>query len=113
MPPGSPAGAAPRIAIVGGGPAGLIAAETLAADGFAVTVLDAMPSVGRKLLLAGRGGLNLTHGEPLAPFLERYGARRERLAPMIAALTTSRPVFRPPSVCRRTLWRMSISRSVW
>lgn len=85
MPPGSPAGAAPRIAIVGGGPAGLIAAETLAADGFAVTVFDAMPSVGRKLLLAGRGGLNLTHGEPLAPFLERYGARRERLAPMIAA----------------------------
>ncbi|NLF55561.1 MAG: TIGR03862 family flavoprotein [Thauera phenolivorans] len=84
MPHASPAGTTPRVAVVGGGPSGLIAAETLAAAGCAVTVFDAMPSVGRKFLLAGRGGLNLTHGEPLAPFLERYGERRAWLAPMIA-----------------------------
>ncbi|ENO85391.1 TIGR03862 family flavoprotein [Thauera linaloolentis] len=72
-----------RVAVVGGGPAGLMAAETLAAEGMAVTVFDAMPSVGRKFLLAGRGGLNLTHGEALDAFLPRYGARRDVLEPMI------------------------------
>ena len=66
----------PEIAIVGGGPAGLIAAETLAAVGGVVTVFDQMPSVGRKFLMAGRGGLNLTHSEPLPTFLARYGASR-------------------------------------
>ncbi|CAO4175368.1 TIGR03862 family flavoprotein [Methylorubrum populi] len=60
------------IAIVGGGPAGLAAAEVLAGAGWPVTVYDRMPSVGRKLLIAGRGGLNLTHSEPLADFLARY-----------------------------------------
>ncbi|GLS46637.1 TIGR03862 family flavoprotein [Methylobacterium brachythecii] len=60
------------IAVVGGGPAGLAAAEVLAAAGRRVTVYDRMPSVGRKLLIAGRGGLNLTHSEPLPAFLERY-----------------------------------------
>src|SRR3954470_3739088 len=60
------------IAIVGGGPAGLIAAERLGQAGHAVTVYDRMPSVGRKLLIAGRGGLNLTHSEPLSDFLSRY-----------------------------------------
>ncbi|MEA1834174.1 TIGR03862 family flavoprotein [Methylobacterium durans] len=60
------------LAIVGGGPAGLAAAEVLAEAGHAVTVLDRMPSVGRKLLIAGRGGLNLTHSEPLPAFLARY-----------------------------------------
>ena len=75
-----------RVLIVGGGPTGLIAAETLAAAGLAVTVFDAMPSVGRKFLLAGRGGLNLTHGEALDAFLPRYGSRREALEPMIRAL---------------------------
>ncbi|MCJ2092468.1 TIGR03862 family flavoprotein [Methylobacterium sp. J-072] len=60
------------IAIVGGGPAGLAAAEVLAQAGRAVTVYDRMPSVGRKLLIAGRGGLNLTHSEPRADFLARY-----------------------------------------
>lgn len=60
------------IAVIGGGPAGLMAAETLAAAGARVDLYDAMPSVGRKFLLAGRGGLNLTHSEPMAAFLPRY-----------------------------------------
>jgi hypothetical protein len=60
------------VAVVGAGPAGLIAAETLAAGGVRVTVFDAMARPGRKFLLAGRGGLNLTHSEPLEPFLARY-----------------------------------------
>jgi uncharacterized flavoprotein (TIGR03862 family) len=66
--------------IIGGGPAGLMAAEILAARGVGVAVYDAMPSVGRKFLLAGRGGLNLTHAEPLTPFLARYGARQAQIA---------------------------------
>ena len=74
-----------HVAVVGGGPAGLMAAEALAAADLAVTVFDAMPSVGRKFLLAGRGGLNLTHGEALDIFLSRYGARRGELEPMIRA----------------------------
>lgn len=60
-------------AVIGGGPAGLIAAETLAQAGLSVTVYDRMPSLGRKFLLAGRGGLNLTHSEDLPAFLARYG----------------------------------------
>ena len=74
-----------RVAVVGGGPAGLMAAGVLAERGCTVTVYDAMPSVGRKFLLAGRGGLNLTHSEPLADFLARYGDRRDPLAPRIEA----------------------------
>ena len=77
--------AAPRVAIVGGGPAGLMAAEVLAAGGAQVDVFDAMPSVGRKFLLAGKGGLNLTHSEPLEPFLDRFGARRAALEPLLRA----------------------------
>ena len=73
----------PHVAVIGGGPAGLIAAETLAQAGLAVTVFDAMPSVGRKFLLAGRGGLNLTHGEALEKFVSRYGARQALIAPML------------------------------
>ncbi|HRP65372.1 MAG TPA: TIGR03862 family flavoprotein [Thauera sp.] len=78
---------APRhhVAVIGGGPAGLMAAETLAAAGLDVTVFDAMPSVGRKFLLAGRGGLNLTHSEAFEPFLSRYGQRRAALTPMLQA----------------------------
>jgi uncharacterized flavoprotein (TIGR03862 family) len=72
-------------AIIGGGPAGLMAAETLAKAGIAVTVYDQMPSIGRKLLMAGRGGLNLTHAEPLPIFLSRYGAARRWIEPSIAA----------------------------
>jgi uncharacterized flavoprotein (TIGR03862 family) len=63
----------PHVAIIGAGPAGLMAAEVLANVGARVTVYDAMPSAGRKLLMAGRGGLNLTHSEPLPQFLGRYG----------------------------------------
>src|SRR6218665_1279962 len=77
----------PRVAIVGGGPAGLMAAEVLAQAGAQIDLYDAMPSVGRKFLLAGRGGLNLTHSEPLEPFLSRYAERRGDLAPMVRAFT--------------------------
>src|SRR3546814_20548387 len=63
---------APRVAVVGGGPSGLMAAEVLARAGLAVTVYERMPTVGRKLQVAGRGGLNLTHSEPLESFLDRY-----------------------------------------
>jgi uncharacterized flavoprotein (TIGR03862 family) len=62
----------PDIIVIGAGPAGLVAAETLAQAGLRVVVHDQMPSVGRKFLMAGRGGLNLTHSEPLDPFLSRY-----------------------------------------
>lgn len=62
------------VCVVGGGPAGLMAAETVARGGARVAVCDAMPSVGRKFLLAGRGGLNLTHSEPRHAFIARYGA---------------------------------------
>ena len=60
------------IAVIGAGPAGLMAADVLSRAGVAVAVFDAMPSAGRKFLLAGRGGLNLTHSEPLAPFIGRF-----------------------------------------
>ena len=60
------------VAVIGAGPAGLMAAEVLAQGGAHVTVYDAMPSAGRKFLMAGRGGLNLTHSEPLPQFLARY-----------------------------------------
>ena len=70
-----------RAVIIGGGPAGLMAAEQLSAgDGIQVDLYDAMPSVGRKFLLAGKGGLNLTHSEPLTPFVSRYGARHAVVA---------------------------------
>ena len=72
-----------KIAIIGGGPAGLMAAETAVAGGAQVELYDAMASVGRKFLLAGKGGLNLTHSEPLDTFLTRYGSRRAQLAPTI------------------------------
>ncbi|WCM91344.1 TIGR03862 family flavoprotein [Acidovorax sp. NCPPB 2350] len=70
-------------AVIGGGPAGLMAAEVLARAGLAVHVFDAMPSVGRKFLLAGKGGLNLTHSEPLGPFVGRFGDRAAVLAPWL------------------------------
>ena len=76
-----------RIAVIGGGPAGLMAAETLASAGPAVCVqvYDAMPSVGRKFLLAGKGGLNLTHSEPAEIFLKRYGEHSLPLQTLMAA----------------------------
>jgi uncharacterized flavoprotein (TIGR03862 family) len=73
------------IAVIGAGPAGLMAADILSAAGLTVTVYDRMPSVARKLLIAGRGGLNLTHSEPLDRFKARYGAAAARLAPIIEA----------------------------
>jgi len=69
-----------RVAVIGGGPAGLMAAEVLAAAGVQVDVYDAMASVGRKFLLAGKGGMNITHSEPYPDFVARYGARREQVA---------------------------------
>ncbi len=75
------------VAVIGGGPAGLMAAEVLAAGGVRVDVYDAMPSVGRKFLLAGRGGMNITHSEPYAGFVGRYGARAGDLRPMLDAFT--------------------------
>jgi len=65
-----------NVAIIGGGPAGLMAAEALSGSGAQIDLYDTMPSVGRKFLMAGKGGLNLTHSEAREPFLSRYGARR-------------------------------------
>jgi uncharacterized flavoprotein (TIGR03862 family) len=69
--------------VVGGGPAGLIAAEVLAREGVAVTVYDRMPSMPRKFLLAGHGGMNITHSEDRASFVSRYGSSADVLAPML------------------------------
>ena len=73
------------MAVVGGGPAGLMAAEVVGRAGVPVAIFERMPSLGRKLLLAGRGGLNLTHAEPLDRFLRRYGPAEPRLAPIVRA----------------------------
>jgi uncharacterized flavoprotein (TIGR03862 family) len=79
-----------NIAIIGAGPAGLMAAEIAARGGAAVTVYDAMPSAGRKFLMAGRGGLNLTHSEDLPAFLARYGEAMPNLVPAITAFPPDR-----------------------
>ncbi len=71
------------VVIVGGGPAGLMAAQTLAEAGVAVDLYDAMPSVGRKFLLAGKGGLNLTHAEPFDAFAARFRERQGALEPLL------------------------------
>lgn len=73
--------------VIGAGPAGLMAAETLARGGARVVVHDRMPSVARKFLMAGRGGLNLTHSEPAEVFARRYGDREGHLAPWLAAFS--------------------------
>ncbi len=73
----------PKVAVIGGGPAGLMAAEVLSQGGVNVDLYDAMPSVGRKFLMAGKGGMNITHAEPLDDFLSRYGKRRKELAPLL------------------------------
>ncbi len=91
------------IAVIGAGPAGLMAAEVLAVAGRSVTVFDHMPSSGRKLLMAGRGGLNLTHSEPLEAFLARYGASAARLEPAIGAF--------PPEALRA--WAEGLGQSLF
>ncbi len=78
------------VAIIGGGPAGLIAAETLAAAGKRVIVYERKTSLGRKFLMAGRGGLNITHSEPLDKFLTRYGQSSEFLSPFLHDFTPGR-----------------------
>ena len=72
-------------AIIGGGPAGLMAAERLSRANIQVDLFDAMPSVGRKFLMAGKGGMNITHSEPSAAFRARYGVRQDRIAPLLDA----------------------------
>ena len=81
-----------RVAIIGGGPAGLMAAEVLAAtppsgiaavNGLEVAIFDAMPSVGRKFLIAGKGGMNITHSKDLSAFKARYGKRESQLAGLL------------------------------
>jgi uncharacterized flavoprotein (TIGR03862 family) len=71
------------VAILGGGPAGLMAAEVISARGIQVDVYDSMPSLGRKFLMAGKSGLNLTHSEPFEQFVSRYGKRRLQIEPML------------------------------
>ena len=81
-----------HVAVIGGGPAGLMAAEVLARGGARVTLFDRMPSAGRKFLLAGRGGLNLTHSEELERLLERYGAALPHLRAAITAFSPPQAV---------------------
>ncbi len=76
-----------NIAIIGGGPAGLIAAEILSARQFNVVVYERKPTVGRKFLMAGRGGLNLTHSEDIELFIQRYEDRADILSPLIRSFT--------------------------
>ncbi|BBI99801.1 NAD(FAD)-utilizing dehydrogenase [Ferrigenium kumadai] len=75
------------VAVIGGGPAGLMAAEVLTQQGVNVELYDAMPSVGRKFLMAGKGGMNITHAEPLENLLSRYGSRRGQLEPLVRAFS--------------------------
>jgi len=81
---GAPPGTGKSVLVIGAGPAGLMAAEAACGSGASVDVYDAMPSVGRKFLMAGKGGLNLTHAEPAEAFLSRYGARRAYIEPLLA-----------------------------
>lgn len=87
-----------EVAVIGGGPAGLMAAEVLSRRGVAVAIYDAMPSLGRKFLMAGKSGLNLTHADPLADLLDQYGEQRARLEPMVRAF--------PPQALRE--WAQSL-----
>ena len=79
-----------RVAVIGAGPAGLMAAEALVAGGAQVDVFDAMPSAGRKFLMAGKGGLNITHAEPFEDFVARYGASRPWVEPLLQAFPPAR-----------------------
>ena len=88
------------VAVIGGGPAGLMAAEVLAAGGVRVDLYDAMPSVGRKFLLAGVGGMNITHSEPFEAFAARYGARAGAVRPLLEAF--------PPAALREWIHGLGI-----
>ncbi len=92
--------APPVVAIIGGGPAGLMAAEVLAQAGMRVDLYDAMPSVGRKFLMAGKGGMNITHAEPFDVFLTRYGTQRDRVEPLLRAF--------PPDALRQWIHGLGI-----
>ena len=78
-----------KVVVIGAGPAGLMAAEVLSQAGVAVQVFDAMPSIGRKFLLAGKGGLNLTHSEPADLFASRYGQRRQHIEALFKSFDAS------------------------
>ena len=73
------------VAVIGGGPAGLMAAEVISARGVTVDIYDSMPSLGRKFLMAGKSGLNLTHSEEFERFVTRYAQAQPQLRPMIEA----------------------------
>lgn len=90
----------PSVAVIGGGPAGLMAAETLIHAGMAVDVYDAMPSLGRKFLQAGVGGLNITHSEPYEIFCSRYGLQRQHLQTSLDRL--------PPEALRQWVHELGI-----
>ena len=90
----------PTVAVIGGGPAGLMAAEVLAQAGIRVDLYDAMPSVGRKFLMAGKGGMNITHAEPFEVFLTRYAARSSDIEPLLRAF--------PPTALREWIHGLGI-----
>ncbi|MEQ1532013.1 MAG: TIGR03862 family flavoprotein [Sideroxydans sp.] len=89
------------VAIIGGGPAGLMAADVLSQAGIHVDVYDAMPSVGRKFLMAGKGGMNITHAEPFADFITRYGVRQDHIEPLLNAF--------PPDALREWIHGLGIA----
>jgi hypothetical protein len=86
--------------VIGGGPAGLMAAEVLSQSGVRVDLYDAMPSLGRKFLLAGVGGMNITHSEPFDVFLSRYGARAADIHPLLEAF--------PPAALREWIQGLGV-----
>lgn len=88
------------VAIIGGGPAGLMAAEVLCQGGVKVNLYESMPSVGRKFLMAGKGGMNITHAEPLQDFMQRYGTRQQQIAPLLHIM--------PPDALRGWIHAMGI-----
>ena len=90
-----------QVAVIGAGPAGLMAAEVLSQAGVKVAVYDAMPSAGRKFLMAGKGGMNITHAEPFAAFLSRYGASRYNMESILKDF--------PPDALREWIHGLGIS----
>ncbi|MDH2917158.1 MAG: TIGR03862 family flavoprotein [Gallionella sp.] len=97
----NPARRTHTVAVIGGGPAGLMATEVLSQAGVRVDVYDAMPSVGRKFLMAGKGGMNITHAEPFADFLTRYGAQKSHIEPLLNTF--------PPDALRDWIHGLGIS----